>query len=90
MQPFVYKKAATGEESEGCGRHRPARRVELSSKKSQIWRRCCRQNGDLPRSSVAIRDLFKNFNFYRLFAVQRENFNYHNCTNKNGFKPSFK
>ncbi len=37
--------------------------------------------------SVAIRDLFKSLSFYAYSRVQRENFNYHNCTNKNGFKP---
>jgi hypothetical protein len=48
------------------------------------------QNGDLPRSSVAIRNLFKSLSVYAYSRVQRENFNYLNCTNKNGFKPDHK
>jgi hypothetical protein len=40
VQPFVYKKAATGEESEGRGRHRPARRDRTLTAKG-------RQSGDV-------------------------------------------
>ena len=32
-QPFVYRKAAAGEEFEGRGRHRPADEIELLQQK---------------------------------------------------------
>jgi len=42
VQPFVYRKDVAGEEFEGRGRHRPARRDRTLTAKGRKWRRCCR------------------------------------------------
>jgi hypothetical protein len=36
------------------------------------------------------KEAIKSLSFYAYSRVQRENFNYHNCTNRNGFKPDVK
>ena len=64
--------------------------IELLQQKVANLETLLQTNGDVPRSSVAIRNLCKSLSFYAYSRVQRENFNYHNCTNRNGFKPRLK
>jgi hypothetical protein len=91
VQPFVYRKAAAGEEFEERGRHRPARRDRtFTAKGRKSGDIVADSSGTLPRSSVAIRKLFKSLSFSAYSRVQRDTLNYHNYPKRNGFKPNRK